>query len=65
MEIGFFYCKKEVILFKVVIDECSYIVYRWKDEVVILDSYCVFILKYSIIKIQNKLKGNRVNRNVC
>lgn len=53
MEIGFFYCKEEVILFKVVIDECSYIVYRWKDEVVILDSYCVFIfnLKYSIIKI--------------
>lgn len=59
MEIGFFYCKEEVILFKVVIDECSYIVYRWKDEVVILDSYCVFILKYSIIKIQNKLKGKQ------
>lgn len=61
-ETGLFYCKEEVILFKVVINECSYIVYRWKDEAVTLDSHCAFILKHSIIKTQNKLKGNRVNK---
>lgn len=41
-ETGLFYCKEEVILFKVVINECSYIVYRWKDEAVTLATVLLY-----------------------